>query len=34
MNEWLGKIEAQVNAIEDKVYDRRDLEKRFKALEQ
>ena len=33
MNEWLNKIEVQVNNIEGKIYDKREIEKRMKNLE-
>lgn len=33
MNEWMGKIEVQINGIEDKVYDKKSVDKRMKNLE-
>ena len=33
MNDWIKKIECQINNVEDKIYNKKDIEKRMKNLE-
>ena len=33
MNDWMKKIEGQINNVEDKIYNKKDIEKRMKNLE-
>ena len=33
MNDWMKKIEGQINSVEDKIYSRKEIEKRMKNIE-
>ena len=33
MNDWMRKIEGQINSVEDKIYSRKEIEKRMKNIE-
>ena len=33
MNDWMRKIELQINGVEDKIYSKKEIEKRIKNVE-